>query len=171
MEATRSDGMTSSFTLRTPPSGDGTFTPLMVTLLSRGSVPRICTYFPSPSSRSRETLGSRPTASAMFVFGRLVMTSAGSTCTMLSAVRSRLSALTVTSSIPAQPDTPRLWPARMYALPPRTDRAGFEQSSDVYSDVYNDAREVLQFKKRVWCPQREDPGRRLRPQGRSGPAT
>src|SRR5882762_6464792 len=82
--------MTSSFTFRTPPSGDGTLTPLMVTLLSRGSVPRAWTYLPSPSSRSSETLGSRPTASAMFVLGRLVITSAGSTCTMLSAFISRL---------------------------------------------------------------------------------
>lgn len=35
--------------------------PSMVTLLRRGSVPRIWMYLPSPSSRSSETLGSRPT--------------------------------------------------------------------------------------------------------------
>ena len=37
----------------------------------RGSVPRIWMYLPSPSSRSSDTLGSRPTASAIFVLGRL----------------------------------------------------------------------------------------------------
>ena len=73
----------SSLTLRAPLSGDGTCTPLIVRLLRRGSVPRICTSLPSPSSRSSDTLGRRPTASATLVFGRLVMTSAGSTWTML----------------------------------------------------------------------------------------
>jgi hypothetical protein len=42
--------------------------------------------------RASDALGSRPTTSAMLVFSRLVMvmTSAGSTCTMFSEVRSRL---------------------------------------------------------------------------------
>src|SRR6185437_6475182 len=78
--------------LRTVTSTDGTFTPLIVRLFRRGSVPRICTYLPSPSSRSRETLGRRPTASATFVLGRLVITPAGSTCTILGDIRSTLTA-------------------------------------------------------------------------------
>ena len=82
----------SSLTLRGPLSGDGTCTPLIVRLLSRGSVPRIWTYLPSPSSRSSDTLGSRPIASATFVFGRLVMTSAGRIWTMFGDVRCSLSA-------------------------------------------------------------------------------
>ena len=61
--------------LRTFPSGEGTLTPLIVKLLKRGSVPRIWTYLPSPSSRSSETLGRRPTASATLVLGKLVMLS------------------------------------------------------------------------------------------------
>src|SRR5262252_2448583 len=68
--------------------------PSMVTLLRRGCVPRIWTYLPSPSSRSMVTLGKRPRASAMLALGRLVMTSAGSTCKIFSAVRSRLMAST-----------------------------------------------------------------------------
>ncbi len=90
IDSTRSDASVSSLICRTPVSGDGTLTPSIVRLLSRGSVPRIWTYLPSPSSRSSVTLGSRPSASAMFAFGRLVITSADSTWTMLSAVRSRL---------------------------------------------------------------------------------
>ena len=84
----------SNLIFRTFPSGEGIVTPLTVTLLNRGSVPRIWTYLPSPSSRSSETLGRRPTASATFVLGRLVMTRDGSTWTILSAVRSMLMAST-----------------------------------------------------------------------------
>src|ERR1700737_430946 len=57
MRSTKSAGMASNLMLRTLVSGDGKFTPFTVTLLSRGSVPRICTYLTSPSSRSSETLG------------------------------------------------------------------------------------------------------------------
>jgi hypothetical protein len=56
--------------------------PLMAPFVYLGSSPRTWTYFPSPSSRSRETLGRRPMASATLVLGRLVITSAGSTSTM-----------------------------------------------------------------------------------------
>ncbi len=42
-------GIASIFTLRTVTSTEGTFTPLILRLYSRGSVPRICTYLPSPS--------------------------------------------------------------------------------------------------------------------------
>jgi hypothetical protein len=81
--------MISSFTWRTV-SAEAIFTPSIVTLVSRGSVPRTWTYFPSPSSRSSVTLGSRPIASAMLAFGRLLITSAGSTLMMLSALNVRL---------------------------------------------------------------------------------
>jgi len=38
---------------------EGVLMPSIVTLARRGSVPRICTYLPSPSSRSMVTLGKR----------------------------------------------------------------------------------------------------------------
>ena len=85
--STMSAGIASNLIWRTPDSGDATLMPSIVVLVRRGSVPRICTYFPSPSSRSSVTLGRRPSASAMLALGRLRITSAGSTWTMLSAVR------------------------------------------------------------------------------------
>ena len=107
-ESTRSDASVSSLICRTPLSGDGTFTPSIVMLLRRGSVPRICTYLPSPSSRSSVTLGSRPTASAMFAFGRLVITSDDNTCTMLSAVRCAVDVLGLASGTARRsPGSPR----------------------------------------------------------------
>ena len=89
-DSTMSAGMASSLIWRTPDSGEGTLMPLMVTLVSRGSVPRTCTYLPSPSSRSKVTLGKRPRASAILALGRLRITSEVSTCTRLSAVSWRL---------------------------------------------------------------------------------
>lgn len=62
--ARMSEGTSSSFTMRFPPSVPGTCTPSTVTFDKRGSVPRICTNFPSPSSRSSDTSGIRPAASA-----------------------------------------------------------------------------------------------------------
>ncbi len=84
--------MVSSLIWRTPLSGDGMETPSTMVLLRRGSVPRIWTYLPSPSSRSIETEGMRPSASAMLAFGNDVITSAGSTCRIFSAARVRLMA-------------------------------------------------------------------------------
>jgi len=78
--------MASSLSWRPPLSDDGMWAPLIEPLVYRGSSPRTWTYFPSPSSRSRETLGSRPMASAILVFGRLVITSAGRTSTMFWAL-------------------------------------------------------------------------------------
>ena len=91
-DSTMSAGMASNLIWRTLPSGEGTLTPSMVVLVRRGSVPRTCTYFPSPSSRSIVTLGNLPRASAILALGKLRITSAGSTWTMLSALRSRLTA-------------------------------------------------------------------------------
>jgi hypothetical protein len=62
-DSTSSAGTVSSFTWRTPPSGDGMLIPLIVVLVSSGAVPR--TSISLPSSRSRETPGRRPAASAM----------------------------------------------------------------------------------------------------------
>ena len=68
-------------------------TPSMVVLLNRGSVPRICTYCPSPSLRCNVTPGMRPSASAMFAFGRLMIVGAVITFRMFAEVRCSLSAI------------------------------------------------------------------------------
>ena len=99
-DSTRSAGMMSSLTWRTV-SAEAMLTPSTVVLVSLGSVPRTCTYLPSPSSRSRVTLGRRPSASATLALGRLVMTSAGRTWMMLSALSVRLMAST---SPPSRPE-------------------------------------------------------------------
>src|SRR5208337_3766691 len=108
-DSTISEGIASNLIWRTPDSGEGTFTPSMVALVNRGSVPRTCTYLPSPSSRSSVTLGSRPTASAMLALGRLVITSFESTWRILSAVRWRFTCSTSPEGRSAVTKTWSLW--------------------------------------------------------------